>query len=74
MMGLRAFLVRLCLQRNKLSKWNRFSRGKWKPSHCAGVILTGKVKCGIETVSLLYVTKIKTFGGPTYESPMLISK
>lgn len=39
MMGLRAFLVRLCLQGNKLSKWNRFSRGKWKPSRCAGVIL-----------------------------------
>lgn len=39
MMGLRAFLVRLCLQSNKLSKWNRFSRDKWKISHCAGVIL-----------------------------------
>lgn len=39
MMGLRAFLVRLCLQSNMPSKWNRGSRGKRKAPHCAGVTL-----------------------------------
>lgn len=71
MMGLRAFLVRLGLQSNKLSKWNRFSRGQVEGvSSCPGYI--GKVKWGIETIFPFYRLQTqRSFGVQIINPPTL---
>lgn len=57
-MGLRASLVRLCLQSNKLSKWNRLRRAN--SSHLAVLGLYWSRKVVTETLSpFLQVLKIK---------------
>lgn len=48
-MGLRASLVRLCLQSNKLSKWNRLRRANG--SHLAVLALYWSRKVVTETLS-----------------------